>query len=147
MSELINAIVFAYFPLRATGDALASRVGQTTAEWGLLRTLRERGDMTVAALARSRPVARQWIQRLADKLAREGMLEFIDNPNHLRSKLMRITPAGLRLLDRIASDYDLWVAKLANEFGIDEVRSAVAVIERLRERLMIQMHMSRSTRS
>src|SRR5262249_13436686 len=50
MSELINAIVFAYFPLRAIGDGFSARVGQTTAEWGLLRTLRDSGDMTVAAL-------------------------------------------------------------------------------------------------
>jgi len=66
--------------LRAFGDQLAAHFGQSTAEWGLLRSLDERGEYTVAALARSRPVARQSIQRLANRLSRQGMLEFVDNP-------------------------------------------------------------------
>jgi DNA-binding MarR family transcriptional regulator len=147
MSELINAIVFAYFPLRAIGDDFAVRVGQTSAEWGLLRTLRDRGDMTVAKLARSRPVARQWIQRLADRLAKERLIEFAENPNHLRSKLMRISPSGLQLLDRIAGRYEPWVADLASEFDLSQVRSATLIVTGLRERLMQHIREARNANS
>ena len=34
------------------------------------------------------------MQRLADELAAEGFVEFIDNPKHRRSKLVRLTPKG-----------------------------------------------------
>jgi DNA-binding MarR family transcriptional regulator len=34
------------------------------------------------------------MQRLADELAAEGLVEFIDNPKHRRSKLVRLTPKG-----------------------------------------------------
>ena len=34
------------------------------------------------------------MQRLADELAAEGLVEFIDNPRHQRSKLVRLTPKG-----------------------------------------------------
>jgi DNA-binding MarR family transcriptional regulator len=34
------------------------------------------------------------MQRLADELAAEGLVEFSDNPKHRRSKLVRLTPKG-----------------------------------------------------
>jgi DNA-binding MarR family transcriptional regulator len=34
------------------------------------------------------------MQRLADELAAEGLVEFIDNPKHRRSKLVQLTPKG-----------------------------------------------------
>ena len=42
-------------------------------------------------IAQMRPTSRQPMQRLADELAAEGLVEFIDNPRHWRSKLMRLT--------------------------------------------------------
>ena len=60
--------------------------------------------MTVAALARSRPVARQWIHRLANDLEKQRLIEFIDNPEHKRAK--SITLLMLRKLrERLNSDY------------------------------------------
>jgi DNA-binding MarR family transcriptional regulator len=34
------------------------------------------------------------MQRLADELAAEGLVEFIDNPRHRRSKVVRLTHKG-----------------------------------------------------
>ncbi len=34
------------------------------------------------------------MQRLADELAAEGLVKFIDNPKHRRSKLVRLTSKG-----------------------------------------------------
>jgi DNA-binding MarR family transcriptional regulator len=34
------------------------------------------------------------MQRLANELAAEGLVEFIDNPKHRRSKLVQLTPQG-----------------------------------------------------
>jgi DNA-binding MarR family transcriptional regulator len=41
-----------------------------------------------------RPTSRQRMQRLANELAAEGLAEFIDNPKHRRSKLVRLTRKG-----------------------------------------------------
>lgn len=135
LSELLNEIAYTYFPLRAAGDAMTARFGQTTAEWGLLRTLDTKGPMTVAALARSRPVARQWIQRLANQLAKEGFIEFVDNPDHKRAKLMRITPDGRNLLQRIGAAHDVWVREMKKEFDPRAVSVTVALLRKLRDRL------------
>jgi DNA-binding MarR family transcriptional regulator len=41
-----------------------------------------------------RPTSRQRMQRLADELAAVGLVTFIDNPRHRRSKLVQLTPKG-----------------------------------------------------
>lgn len=135
LRELLNEIAYTYFPLRAAGDAMTARFGQTTAEWGLLRSLDEKGPMTVAALARSRPVARQWIQRLANQLEKQGLIEFVDNPEHKRAKLMRITPAGTKLLRRIGAAFDDWANEMKKDFDERAMQSTFATLRKLRERL------------
>jgi DNA-binding MarR family transcriptional regulator len=50
--------------------------------------------LTVPQIAEMRPTSRQRMQRLADELAAEGIVEFIDNPKHRRSKLVRLTRKG-----------------------------------------------------
>jgi len=138
LRNLFNELVYTYFPLRAFGDQITARFGQSTAEWGLLRSLDERGDQTVAALARSRPVARQWIQRLANQLSRQGMLEFVDNPDHKRAKLMRITPAGCTLLGQIASVLEPRAAAMQREFDERELSRTLDTLHKLRERLIAE---------
>jgi DNA-binding MarR family transcriptional regulator len=144
LRDLLNEIVYTYFPLRAFGDRITMRFGKTTAEWGLLRTLDERGEQTVAALARSRPVARQWIQRLADQLAGEGMLEFIDNPNHKRAKLMRITREGRRLLLKIAAEFEPRADRIEGEFEQRELTRALKTLRAIRERLATELRSQKS---
>jgi len=91
--------------------ALGQRTGLVTpwggGVWGLMRSLKIGGPQTVPALARARPVARQRIQKIADVLVADGLAEFIDNPHHRRSRLLRLTPRGERefgKLDRVAQE-------------------------------------------
>ena len=143
---LFNELVYTYFPLRAFGDQITGRFGQSTAEWGLLRSLDERGEQTVAALARSRPVARQWIQRLANQLSQQGMLEFVENPDHKRAKLMRITPAGRTLLRQIASALEPRAAAMQREFDERELGRTLHTLRKLRERLIAEYRGQKGSR-
>ena len=59
-----------------------------------MRSLALLGPLTVPQIAQMRPTSRQRMQRLADELAAEGLVEFIDNPKHRRSKLVRLTRKG-----------------------------------------------------
>lgn len=135
MAELLNEIVYVYFPLRAAGDVIAGRFNQTTAEWGLMRSLRLGGPQTVAGLARSRPVARQWIQRLANQLAAEGLIEFFDNPNHRRARLMRLTAAGEKVVDQLAARFVSWAHEIEANYNRRRLATTLEVIRALRDRL------------
>jgi DNA-binding MarR family transcriptional regulator len=59
-----------------------------------MRSLALLGPLTVPQIAQMRPTSRQRMQRLADELAAERLVEFIDNPKHQRSKLVQLTRKG-----------------------------------------------------
>jgi DNA-binding MarR family transcriptional regulator len=59
-----------------------------------MRSLALLGPLTVPQIAQMRPTSRQRMQRLADELAADGLVEFIDNPKHRRSKSVRLTRKG-----------------------------------------------------
>ena len=91
---LAMEITATFFRLRAAGKRIGAVTPSGGGILGMLRSLTLEGPQTVPQIARSRPVARQHIQRLANEAEAEGLIEFVDNPAHRRSKLMRITPKG-----------------------------------------------------
>jgi DNA-binding MarR family transcriptional regulator len=68
------------------------------------------------------------MQRLADELAVEGLVEFIDNPNHRRSKLVRLTPQG----DAYYRELNVRLLASASTLGAAlneaEIRRAIEVV-------------------
>jgi len=62
-------------------------------------------------------VSRQhYIQKLANELIEEGLLEMIENPAHKRSKLMRVTPSGEQKLEELSQQYRRLLANLEHHF-------------------------------
>ncbi len=124
-----------FFRLRALGKTTGLVTPWGGGIWGFLRSLKIEGPQTVPQLARARPVARQRIQRLADEAAAAGLIEFVDNPAHKRSKLLRLTARGEQTFD----DLDARMGALADDLarGLDEkdLRTAARVLKQLRERL------------
>src|SRR5438309_10079220 len=76
---------------RRSSDALAGRVGQTTARWHVLSVVSD-GPRTVASAARRLGLARQSVQRVVDDLVAAGQLALRDNPDHARAPL--VAPTG-----------------------------------------------------
>src|SRR5688572_5444731 len=67
--------------LADAGDELARPAGQTSARWQVLAAI-EGAPATVADIARTLTLARQSVQRVADALAEQGIVKYIDNPRH-----------------------------------------------------------------
>jgi DNA-binding MarR family transcriptional regulator len=59
------------------------------------------GSRTVPQMASARPLSRQHIQMLVNPLVEGRYVELVDNPAHKRSKLVRLTPKGRKLVDRM----------------------------------------------
>lgn len=62
----------------------------------VLELLLDRGPMTVPQVARDFGVTRQSVQALVDTGAARALLELRDNPQHRRSRLVRVTEHGRR---------------------------------------------------
>lgn len=85
---------------RRTSEDLARAVGQTTARWHVLSVLSD-GPRTVPSAARRLGLTPQSVQRVVGDLVASGHLEAVDNPDHARSPLMRLTGVGRETLDEL----------------------------------------------
>jgi DNA-binding MarR family transcriptional regulator len=94
ISDLMLEVAQFFFRIRALGQRTGLITSWGGGAFGFMRSLALIGPLTVPQIARMRPTSRQRMQRLADELAGEGLVEFIDNPSHRRSKLVRLTRKG-----------------------------------------------------
>ncbi len=138
--ELILELLPTFFRLRAAGRRFGAVTAWGGGSWGLVRSLRLDGPQTVPQLARSRPVARQRMQKLADELAGQGLVEFIANPAHRRSSLVRLTAKGMRWHDTVTSRLLAALDGLAEGLAVRDLKSAAETLAELRRRLGVKSH-------
>jgi DNA-binding MarR family transcriptional regulator len=94
IAELMLEVAQCFFRIRAVGQKTGLVTSWGGGAFGFLRSLAVLGPLTVPQIAQMRPTSRQRMQRLADELAAEGLVKFVDNPKHRRSKLVQLTRKG-----------------------------------------------------
>src|SRR5262249_10276281 len=94
IAELMLEVAQCFFRIRAIGQKTGLITSWGGGAFGFMRSLALLGPLTVPQIAQMRPRSRQRMQRLADELATAGLVKFIDNPKHRRSKLVQLTPRG-----------------------------------------------------
>src|SRR4030095_3078188 len=94
IAELMLEVAQCFFRIRALGQKTGLITGWGGGAFGFMRSLALLCPLTVPQIAQMRPTSRQRMQRLADELEAEGLVEFIGNPKHRRSKLVRLTRKG-----------------------------------------------------
>src|SRR5499425_2818073 len=94
IAALMLEVAQCFFRIRALGQRAGLITNWGGGAFGFMRSLALLGPLTVPQIAQMRPASRQRMQRLADEFAAEGLIKFIDNPKHRRSKLVQLTPKG-----------------------------------------------------
>jgi DNA-binding MarR family transcriptional regulator len=107
--------------------------GEITAAWwqvlgGILDEPR-----SVAEIGRRMGMTRQGVQRVADLLVQRGLAEYRPNPAHRRAKLLACTEAGYWAIRRISLVVVPWGNRVSAEIGAEDLRSALATMQRLDE--------------
>jgi DNA-binding MarR family transcriptional regulator len=102
---------------------------------GILKGIELRGPQTVPQMARARPVSRQHIRACLEPLLAEGLVQYVDNPHHKRSKLVDLTPKGVARLQAINRREEAFFKRLQARFDAEEVRAAADLLRRVRELL------------
>jgi DNA-binding MarR family transcriptional regulator len=139
MQALIIEIISTFFLLRAAGKHLGAVTLSDGGYWGLLRSLKGEGAQTVPQIARSRPVSRQHIQKLANEMIVEGVIEWVENPAHRRSKLLQLTPKGEIVLQQLNGQIEQEAVLLSENVDVEELQVAVSVLHQLRGKLKTQL--------
>jgi len=131
IAELLLEVAQFFVRMRAVGQKRGFMTNWGAGSFGFLRSLALLGPLTVPQIARMRPTSRQRMQRLADELAAEGLVEFVDNPRHQRSKLVRLTRKGETRYRHLSAR----LLEIASTMGADlneaHIRTATEIVRRL----------------
>ena len=131
IAELMLEVAQFFFRIRAVGQKTGLITSWGGGAFGFMRSLALLGPLTVPQIAQMRPTSRQRMQRLADELAAEGLVEFIDNPKHRRSKLVQLTPEG----DTRYRAMNVRFLAIASTLGVDlseaDIRKTREIVQRL----------------
>ena len=131
VAELMLEVAQCFFRIRAVGQKTGLITSWGGGAFGFMRSLALLGPLTVPQIAQMRPTSRQRMQRLADELAAEGLVEFIDNPKHRRSKLVRLTAKG----EARYRELDIRLRAIASTLGMAlseaDIRKTTAIVRQL----------------
>ena len=122
--------------LLAAGDRLTKPLGLTSSRWQVLGAI-ETQPLSVAQIARNMGLARQNVQRLADVLEKERIVEYAPNPDHKRAKLVCLTQRGRTATKKVGALQQKWANAIASGLSAPEIRAALDVVRKLRSRLAL----------
>jgi DNA-binding MarR family transcriptional regulator len=140
IEDLIIEIVATFFLLRAEGMRIGVVSSSGEGYWSVLRLLKVNGAQTVPQLARYRYVPRQSIQKLANQMLADGVIELVNNPAHKRSKLLRLTPKGEAVFAELSDRIAILAETLAEHQDAAHLQNAVDVVKQLHEQLRTMLN-------
>src|SRR5687768_14787498 len=131
IAELMLEVAQCFFRIRAVGQKTGLITSWGGGAFGFLRSLALLGPLTVPQIAQMRPTSRQRMQRLADELAAEGLVMFIDNPKHRRSKLVQLTRKGQARYREMDARLLLIAARVGVALSEADVRHTTEIVRQL----------------
>lgn len=134
VTELIQTLLLVNAQLIADGDRLSRDLGFTSARWQVLGAAGN-GLRSVAQLARHMSLTRQSVQRLVDWLVDSGYAVFVDNPDHQRAKLVKLTEKGVNTRRQLQIRQTTWANELGSRLTTTDLRTSLNTLRGLRQAL------------
>ena len=133
VAALMLEVAQCFFRIKALGQKTGLITSWGGGAFGFMRSIALLGPLTVPQIAEMRPTSRQRMQRLADELADEGLVKFVDNPKHRRSKLLRLTPKGEARYRELSARLLSIASTMAGALGEADIRKATEIVSQLSE--------------
>ena len=108
--------------------------GLTSARWQILGAV-EHSPAPVAHVARNLGLSRQAVQETADAMERDGLIEFIDNPDHKRARLLVPTAKARKALDALRPRQTQFASLMGGRHSLEELRTTLDVVRKARAML------------
>ncbi|GAA2354974.1 MarR family winged helix-turn-helix transcriptional regulator [Nonomuraea africana] len=97
----------------------------------VLVMLREHGDMTVPQMGRAQALSRQFVQRMINEAAERHLVEFVPNPAHKRSSLIRLTEQGRAAIAAVVDRERAVLRQIGGDLTDAEITACIRVLSRL----------------
>jgi DNA-binding MarR family transcriptional regulator len=138
IAELMLEVAQCFFRIRALGQKTGLITSWGGGAFGFMRSLAVLGPLTVPQIAEMRPTSRQRMQRLADELEGQGLVEFIENPKHRRSKLVRLTRKGFARYQELKARLLATASTMGVGLGEGDIRRTTKIVQQLGGDVMSQ---------
>jgi DNA-binding MarR family transcriptional regulator len=136
--DLLTQLILEVFQLNgqllAEGDRLTADLGLTSARWQVMGAIGDEA-IPVVQIAKKMGLRRQSVQRLVNVLAEAEIVEFQENPNHQRAKLVKLTEMGRYQLQQISQIQGKWVNDLSNGLDTQQLKNALILLQEIRKKL------------
>lgn len=124
--------------LMRSGERVTRPLGQSSARWQVLGRAGYQ-PQTVAQMAQDMGHARQSVQRIADVLAKEGLVAYIDNPADRRARLVELTPEGAAVLNAIYARDQEWSQTLLAKLDPEQLAEVADILDSIGQILAAHM--------
>ncbi len=131
IADLMLEVAQCFFRIRAVGQKAGLITSWGGGAFGFMRSLALFGPLTVPQIAQMRPTSRQRMQRLADELAAKGLVAFIDNPKHRRSKLVQLTRRGEARYRELNARFLALASTIGVALSEADIRKACRIVRQL----------------
>ena len=138
IAELMLEVSQCFFRIRAVGQKSGLITSWGGGAFGFMRSLAQLGPLTVPQIAQMRPTSRQRMQRLADELAADGLVKFIDNPKHRRSKLVQLTRKGDARYRELHTRFMAIAATVGVTLSEADIRNSTKVVRQLSDDVKVR---------
>lgn len=124
--------------LMRSGERVTRPLGQSSARWQVLGRAGYQ-PQTVAQMAQDMRHVRQSVQRIADVLAKEGLVAYIDNPADRRARLVELTPEGAAVLNAIYARDQEWSQTLLAKLDPEQLAEVADALDSIGQILAAHM--------
>ncbi|MGJ9412311.1 MarR family winged helix-turn-helix transcriptional regulator [Aeromicrobium sp. CF4.19] len=103
-------------------------MGMSTGVRAVLDQLQRDGDVTVPAIAAEQDLSRQFVQRMVHEARDAGFADLVDNPQHRRSSLVRLTPRGSEAIAAVTAREHRLMGRVAGDLTDADVDTTLRVL-------------------
>ena len=137
--EKLTSLVLEVFRINGelldAGNRLTEPFGLTSARWQVLGAIDEEGQsLTVSQIARRMGLARQGVQRIINRLEKQGLVSSSPNVDHKRAPLFSLTEEGKLVMEKINTAQAKWINNLSEGLSEKQITLALEVLQAVRER-------------
>lgn len=113
-----------------------SGIDVSVGQRAILEELLEKGENTIPEIARSKHVSRQHILKQVNPLEQNGYVEFVENPAHKRSFIVRLTDKGTSAIIKAKKKELKVIQSLGKKFKGEEIENVQGFLGKLKAELL-----------
>jgi len=120
--------------LLSTSEALSQDLDVSPARWQTIAVIRNE-PQTVASIARNLGLSRQSVQQTVNRLEKQEIVEFTENPSHRTSQLVSLTDRGREVMEILRDRQTRLTAFFTGGLGLSvvEMDRLAGELQHLRE--------------